>query len=409
VTNYISDYLRHLIDINFLYDGPYEEIKWAPTLLERPKLLYLHLTTKCNLRCPYCYNQEHRFQFIQLSRKEEVKEHYSEGTFEEFVRIIDEAAELGFTQIKITGGEALLHKDAIAIAAHAKSRGMFVNLLTNAILITEEMAKKIGPAVDTVSISLDSAIPEEHDAVRGNGTHAKVLKAIEILRQAGMNRIHLNSVITPVNMNSIEQFLDFAYNDLNVREVTTAASTIEVDDPSGRWGAAKHTLTGEQMQHVYDQQHRFYQIQNKSQTNRVRVRPESLRRSQCGVGNGLVSIESNGDVYPCQTMHQPEFLCGNAFETGLAHILETSGILKTMKSLQVDILPECNECPMRYVCSGGCRKEAYSREGDLLARNRMMCPIYFQMALDNLWDAANIPVQELNQVSQSYESHHVCH
>jgi radical SAM protein with 4Fe4S-binding SPASM domain len=413
VIDYVSEYVRHLLDVKFLHEDEYNQVDWAPTLLDRPKLLYLHLTTKCNLRCPYCYNQEHRFQFIQLTSKKVAKEgpreHQSEGTKEDFFRVIDEAAKLGFNQVKITGGEALLNKDALDIAARARSHGMSVNLLTNATLITEELARRMAEVVSTVSISLDSADPEEHDAVRGRGTHAKVLGAIKMLREAGMNRIHLNSVVTPVNMNSVEEFLDFAYNDLKAREVTIAGSTMNVDDPNARWGADEHTLTGEQFQHVYEQERHFYQIREKSRTKKSLVAAGSLRRTQCGVGNGLVSVESNGDVYPCQTMHQPEFLCGNAFKTGLEQVLETSGIIKTMKSLQVDILPECNVCPMRYVCAGGCRKEAFAKEGDLTARNRVMCPIYFEGALDRLWDAANIPAEDLSQMAQTGDFHEVCH
>jgi radical SAM protein with 4Fe4S-binding SPASM domain len=413
VVNYISDYVQQLVAIKFLHEGEYDQIDWAPTLLDRPKLLYLHLTTKCNLRCPYCYNQEHRFQFIQLthSKHKEVpgSDRLGEGTKEDFFRVIDEAARLGFNQVKITGGEALLNKDAVEIAKRAKSHGMSVNLLTNATLIDEELAKEIAQAVTTVSISIDSANPDEQDVVRGKGTHAKALKAVDTLREAGMNRIHLNSVVTPVNMDSIGEFLDFAYNQVKAREVTLAGSTMEVDDPNARWGAAEYTLTGEEFQHVYEQERNFYQIRRKAQKKLPVVPAGSIRRTQCGVGNGLVSIESNGDVYPCQTMHQPEFLCGNAFETGLEHVLETSGIIKTMKSLQVDILPECNVCPMRYVCAGGCRKEASSKEGELTARNQMMCPIYFETALDQLWDAANIPVDQLEQMAQANEFHEVCH
>ncbi len=409
IAEYVSKYIDQLLDIGFIHAGEYQEIKWAPSVMDRPKLLYLHLTSKCNLRCPYCYNQEHRFQLVQLGRnKEEVDQAY-EGRAADFFKVIDEAAALGFNQIKITGGEALLNKDALSIAERAKSHGMFVNLLTNAILITEEIAKRIAETVDIVSISLDSSHACEHDAVRGEGTHAKVLKAIHVLKEAGVKAVHLNSVVTPVNMDSVEEFLDYAFNDIKANDVTIAGAGMNVDDPSGRWGAADYMLNGEQFRHIYEQERRFHQIRKQTPTHN-HVTPHSLlRRTQCGVGNGLVSIESNGDVFPCQTMHSPEFLCGNAFREGLENILQTSGILKTMKSLQVDILPECSTCPVRYVCAGGCRKEALSHEGALTARNRLMCPIYFDQALDRLWDAATIPVERANEAVDSFETHQSCH
>ena len=348
---------------------------------------------------------------IQLGRTPGESEISTEARTEDLLRVVDEAAEIGFIELKLTGGEALINRDALKIAERGKSHGLQINLLTNGLLVTEEMAEKIAQVVDSISISLDSDKPEEHDAVRGKGTHAKVIEAIHRLRRAGIKNLHVNSVVTPVNMNSVDTFLDYAWNELKADEVTYAGSAIDVDDPTGRWGASEYVLTGEEYRQVYEQSKKFYQIQG---VRRGRSKPKivprsSLRRRQCGVGNGIVSIDPNGDVYPCQTLHLPELRCGNVFKTSLRQVLENSGMLKKMKRAVVDILPECNVCPVRYVCAGGCRAEAYTREGDFLARNRAMCPTYFEMALDNLWDSATIPVEESAQTVENFYAHSGCH
>lgn len=409
ITNYVSKFTDHLLSIGFLHEGEYKEIKWAPNLASRPTLMYIHLTSRCNLKCPYCYNQEQRFQLIQLSRKKQEKQHDYEASTEDFLKLIDEAANLGFKMVKLTGGEALLNKDALVIAERAKSHGIGVNLLTNATLITKEIAERIAKSVDSVSVSLDSAHAHEHDAVRGKGTHAKVVEAIQVLKDAGVKWIHLNSVATPVNMNTVGEFLDYAWNTLNAKQVTIASAGMNVEDPTCRWGAEQYMINTEQARVIYEQERDFYQIKRESEGTPP-VPHWALRKTHCGVGNGLISVESNGDVYPCQTMHQSQFLCGNVFRDGLDNILENSGILKKMKNLQVDVLPECNVCPMRYLCAGGCRKEAHSHEGDVTARNRLMCPIYFDQALDQLWDAATLPVQKMHEVSEAYhQTHQNCH
>jgi sulfatase maturation enzyme AslB (radical SAM superfamily) len=84
-------------------------------------------------------------------------------------------------------------------------------------------------------------------------------------------------------------------------------------------------------------------------------------------------------------------------------------MLKKMKRAAVDVIPECNVCPVRYICSAGCRSEAYTREGDFLARNRAMCPTYFEAAVDRLWASASIPVQEANKPVEHFEAHSDCH
>ncbi len=411
ITNYLSKYIKHLLDIGFLHEGEYQRTEWASGILERPMVMYIHLTSKCNLKCPYCYNQEHRANLIQEGRTSGEGAISTEGDTEDLLRVVDEAAELGFVEVKLTGGEALINRDALKIAERAKSHGMKINLLTNGLLVTDEMAEKIAQVVDSVSVSLDSDKPEEHDAVRGKGTHAKVVEAIHRLQKAGVKHLHLNSVVTPVNLNSVGSFLDYAWNELKADEVTYAGSAIDVDDPTGRWGASEYVLNKEQYSHVYEQSRKFYQIQGlqKGHSKATVVPRSSLRRRQCGVGNGIVSIDPNGDVYPCQTLHLPEFRCGNVFKTSLHHVLENSGMLKKMKRAVVDVLPECSVCPVRYICAGGCRSEAYTREGDFLARNRAMCPTYFEMAIDRLWASANIPVEESRQTVEKYYAHYDCH
>lgn len=414
ITNYVSAYIDHLLKIGFIFEGEYKREEWGPGVLEYPKILYLHLTSKCNLKCPYCYNQEHRHQMIQTGKKQAAelpiiqgqgRQLSTEGHTAQFLRIIDEAAEMGFREVKLTGGEALLNKDALLIAAHAKSRGLAVNLLTNGALVKDDMIDKIGKFVDAISISLDSDKAEEHDAVRGKGTHQKVIELVEKLKQTPV-RLHLNAVVTPVNLESVGNFLDYAYNQLGADEATVASFMSMVEDPEQRWGAAKYGLNEKQYHRVYQQQRDFIDIRDLG-----KKRPQkrsALWRRHCGVGNGIVSIDPNGDVYPCQTLHRPEFLCGNAFQSGLKQVLDNSEVLKMTKRAVVDVLPECKTCPVRYVCASGCRFEAYTREGDFLARNRAMCPTFYEAALDNLWNAAALPIQEIDGNVEVQATHASC-
>ncbi len=405
VKDYITKYVEHLLKIGFLHEGEYKQIDTGDPTSSHPQVLYLHLTNKCNLRCPYCYNQEHRTELIQIGKQEAreqlnhippsgkmvAPELSTEGTLAGFLQLVDEAAEIGISEVKLTGGEALLNRDALKIAAHAKERGMAVNLLTNGILIDDEMLPEIARVVDAVSISLDSDKAEEHDAVRGKGTHQKVVEVIGKLKAAGVKHIHVNAVITPVNIESVGSFLDYATNTLHADEVSTAGSAIDVEDPSGKWGAANYMLTREQHHDIYAQTRDF---EKKQHPNPRPLPRSSMFRKHCGVGNGIISIDPNGDVYPCQTLHRDEFHCGNALKSGLKNILNESGVLKEMKRAVVDILPECSVCPVRYVCAGGCRSEAYTTEGEFLARNRTLCPTFFEQAVDKLWRAATIPMDQ---------------
>lgn len=384
-TSFAECAITQLVELQFVHPDRYEPRPFSSGIAEVPFTLYLHMTPRCNLKCPYCYNQENRHQLWRTPV----------AGFERFAALIDEARELGFTDLKLTGGEALLNKDTLPLARHARQRGLRVNLLTNGTLVDEAAAREIAEAVDSVSLSLDSAHPEEHDAVRGKKTWEKVMQAIRLLKKAGVYFLHLNAVVTPVNKDSIEEFLEFAWDELEAQKVTLAPTGIDVPDPTGTWGAKPHMLSMEDMWGVYGSQRRF---QRRKAAEQPPIIPrDSLRRTQCGVGNGLVSVDSNGDLYPCQTMHLPEMKCGNVFETSLREILEGSDLLRDARTMTVDRLDDCPSCPMRYICNGGCRMEAYSREGKLDARNHDLCPLFFTRALDKLWDSASLPVDQANE------------
>lgn len=157
---YASRAIEQLLKIGFLHENEYRPREFKSQVAKVPMILYLHMTARCNLRCPYCYNQENRHQLW----------HAPVGSFEQFADLIDQAAELGFKEVKLTGGEALLNKDTLRLARHARERGLWVNLLTNGTLVNEDNAREIVEVVSSVSISLDSAHPEEHDIVRGKST-----------------------------------------------------------------------------------------------------------------------------------------------------------------------------------------------------------------------------------------------
>lgn len=392
VAEYVDKYVGYLLRIGFLHEDEYKRARLPSGIADRQQVLYLHLTSKCNLHCPYCYNQEHRIELIQIGKIADSSSISTEGRTEDFLKVINEAAQLGFLEIKLTGGEATLNKDFLLMARLAKSQGMRVNLLTNGTLITPNLARDIAEVVDSVSLSIDSANPEKHDAVRGRGTHAKVVQAFRLLKEAGIKCMHVNAVITPANIDSVGDFLDYAFNDLKADRVTTAGSDIQVDDPENRWGAAAYQLGEDQQYRLYEQTHEFYSTRGAaffSPTSRSR-----LFRRQCGAANGIVSIDANGDVYPCQTLHRPEFRCGNAFKSGLGRVLVESAVLRNVRGSVVDILPECQICAVRYICAGGCRAEAYSRQGNFLAWNRTMCKTLFATAINQLWNSATTPVQD---------------
>lgn len=126
------------------------------------------------------------------------------------LEIIDDCAEIGVQGIQFTGGgEPTLHKGFRAAISRVQSHGMKSALVSNGVLIDEELAEKVALSA-WVRISLDAATEETYCSVRGvhpnHWTRAK--RAVQNLRsaidrlQTGC-RLGVGFVVTPDNWREV--------------------------------------------------------------------------------------------------------------------------------------------------------------------------------------------------------------
>lgn len=105
--------------------------------------------------------------------------------YEQSVNIMDNCRHLGAKIITFLGGEPSLHPDLPRMVDHAIDAGYAkVNIDTNGLLVHRLM--HIPPEkLDYIRVSLDGAIAETHDKVRGAGTYQKTVQSIKQLVDAG--------------------------------------------------------------------------------------------------------------------------------------------------------------------------------------------------------------------------------
>jgi MoaA/NifB/PqqE/SkfB family radical SAM enzyme len=159
----------------------------------RPFSVTFILTHRCNFRCDYCD--------IPDAADEEM-------STAEFCAAIDELAACGMARASFSGGEALLRRDAIEIIAHAKSRGLFTSLNSNAWL-TGRHIDRLSKVLDMLVMSLDG--PREiHDLVRKReGSFDRVIEAIDLAKESGIS-VATISVLGPWNLHAIPDILRLA-------------------------------------------------------------------------------------------------------------------------------------------------------------------------------------------------------
>lgn len=171
------------------------------------------ITSKCNLRCAHCYNQE---------RYWENADKYSELDEKTIVSIIDKLVLLNFTRLHLLGGEPLLAHNFRMIVEYGKKRGLDVTLVTNGTLLTGEIAEFIcNSGVSLVSISMDGTSAADNDAIRGDKVFEKVCTNIaefNVLRKNKESEIRLviSFTLTARNIDNSRNIISFAIeNDID--------------------------------------------------------------------------------------------------------------------------------------------------------------------------------------------------
>jgi len=138
-----------------------------------PILCNYYLTYRCNAYCDFCHFGNHtQFKNAKHARTQDV------------LRNLPHLKRIGVRFIDFTGGEPLLHPDIAEITKSARKVGFRTSITTNGLLYPK-FAKALRGSVDLLHFSLDSSIPEEHNASRGVDCFSAVTESVRIARELG--------------------------------------------------------------------------------------------------------------------------------------------------------------------------------------------------------------------------------
>jgi cyclic pyranopterin phosphate synthase len=160
----------------------------------RISYLRVSITDRCNERCTYCMPQE----LQEWLPRDEIL------TYEETLRLVRIAAELGVSKVRITGGEPLTRREVIHFVRQLpgihgiSSIGLSTNgtLLAHQITPGQSMAKALHDAgVQSINISLDTLDPVAYSQITGRNFHTAALDGIEAAIACGFGQIKLNTVL----------------------------------------------------------------------------------------------------------------------------------------------------------------------------------------------------------------------
>lgn len=306
--------------------------------LDAPICLTWELTYACNLSCVHCLSSSGRRDPREL-------------TTEECKAVIDELERMQVFYVNIGGGEPTVRPDFWELVDYATAHRVGVKFSTNGVKIDAEVAARLAASdyVD-VQISLDGATADVNDLVRGPGSYATAIRAMEHLAAAGFKGFKISVVVTRQNAGQLDDFKAIA-------DRYGAQLRLTRLRPSGRGADVWDELhpTAQQQRELYDWllDHGDNVLTGDSFFHLSAYGKSLPGLNLCGAGRVVCLIDPVGDVYACPFAIHDTFLAGNVRdEGGFTRVWRESDLFTDLRSPQTG--GACTKCEHFDSCRGGC-------------------------------------------------------
>jgi pyrroloquinoline quinone biosynthesis protein E len=284
----------------------------------------------------------------------------------DWVRVFQEAAKLGVLHLHLTGGEPLARPDLTELVAAANKFGLYTNLITSGLGMTELRLKElVGAGLDHIQLSFQDAQEESADWIAGTKAHARKVELSRIIKQQRV-AYTVNLVVHRQNLGHLDETIRFLE--------TLQPDRMEIAHVQYYGWALQNRAALMPTREQVDQALLIVAEAQKRTTGKIRIDsvvPDYYARypKACmgGWGRQLVLIDPAGRALPC---HAAGVIPGLSFDNVKDHSLEW--IWKQSPAFQKfrgeGWMPEpCRSCDRRTEDFGGCRCQAMLLLGNAAA------------------------------------------
>lgn len=364
--------------------------------------IHWSITGGCNFRCRHCFMDAPTNTLGEL-------------THDEAIHLIDEMAECGVLNVDLTGGEPFIRQDFWQLVDHLQKHQILVRqIYTNGWLLTEKVLdeferRNLHPEF---SISFDGI--GWHDWMRGiQGAEQRVWKVFAMLQQRGF----------PCNVEMCIHKGNVSVMSESIRKLAQsgvhAIKTINVS-PSELWLRNSEGYAMSDQEYVEsmlnyipdffadgmpcDLMHGGVISMRKNKTE-YRVLAERYGGTEksclgcylCGAVRTTSYISPEGRLLPCMPMSgfDEQHLFSRVQEIGLQKGLSDSFYMQIASSKVKDLLAvnkECNACPHKLKCGGGCRAHALRDTHMLMGKDPMYCMLWNGGYVERIHEVADAAI-----------------
>ncbi|MFI7225300.1 pyrroloquinoline quinone biosynthesis protein PqqE [Nonomuraea angiospora] len=316
--------------------------------MNAPWAMLAELTHACPLRCPYCSNPT------------ELAARSSELGTGEWRRIFGEAAALGVVHAHLSGGEPLLRRDLAEIVAAADRAGVYTQLVTSGVGLSERRTGELAAAgLRSVQLSVQSATAEESDRIAGVASFARKERAAAAVVASGLP-LGLNVVLHRANLDAVGEIIELG--------LAWGVERIELANTQFYgWGLLNRSALLPTREQLARAEATVQKYREKTDVELIWVIPDYFDGvpKPCMGGWGAISltVAPDGRVLPCPAAYDLPLDVPNARDHSLGWIWEHSPAFNAYRGTGWMREP-CASCPRKTLDFGGCRCQAYALTGD---------------------------------------------
>jgi len=339
--------------------GPEVHERFPLPFLSAPATVDLFITSRCNLNCVHCFSSKDDGVMSELNT-------------EKLQSIFDQLEDLRVLEVRINGGEPLLHSRIGEVLMSLKKRRFRKVILTNGTLLDDSTIDILRDSRVIPTVSLDGCNAEEHDLFRRTqGSFARTLKGLRLLQNRGI-RYGINCCLHKRNLNKCAEITELA--------VKYGASRISFLDLRnvGRMRKHPHWIPAYREYRAAVPELVLSKIKYRKEIDvaldtflHCHPLKECAQEAErgyvsCHAGIRSLSIDSDGSIYPCNlVLSDKKWNMGNLGEEAMEDVWFSDKWLFFRGGVRVSDLEICRDCHDLKRCKDFyCRLLSYVNNDD---------------------------------------------
>jgi pyrroloquinoline quinone biosynthesis protein E len=286
---------------------------------------------------------------------------------EAWTNIFQQSSAMGMLHAHFTGGEPLLRADIVDLVAAARAHGLYVNLITSGVGLSEEkLSAMVNAGLDHIQLSFQDSQVGGATEISGVQVQAKKLEAARLIKKTNL-AFTVNLVVHRKNLDRLEQLIDFA--------AALGPQRIEIANVQYYgWAVQNRNALLPTRAQVEKSIETLRNARARLASQNITidfVTPDSYGKypKPCmgGWGRRMMLVDPTGKAMPCHAAAViPIIKFDNVREHPLRWIWEESSAFQMFRGTGWMQDP-CKTCPKQEQDFGGCRCQAFLLTGDATA------------------------------------------